>query len=225
MRRADRLFQIIQILRRRELTTAAQLARELEVSQRTIYRDVQDLIGSRVPIEGEAGVGYMLAEGYDLPPLMFNQDEIEALALGARMVVCWGDKQLARAAQDILSKVNDVLPAPLKQSLHDTSLYAPNFQSMHLDKEPMAHLREALRIQQKVQMVYTDVKDRHTTRTLRPLCLSFFAPKWLLTAWCELRNDFRNFRLDRIDTLTPLNEYFTDEPGKTLADYLKSVGE
>jgi predicted DNA-binding transcriptional regulator YafY len=129
MRRADRLFRIIQILRRGNVTTAMQLASELEVSVRTVYRDMQDLMASNVPIEGEAGTGYVLADEYDLPPLMFSRDEVEALTLGARMVTCWGDKHLAQAARDILSKVDAVLPEAQKNTLKTTSLFSMSFQN------------------------------------------------------------------------------------------------
>jgi predicted DNA-binding transcriptional regulator YafY len=223
MRRADRLFQIIQILRRCGLTTAAQLAQELEVSIRTVYRDVRDLTASGVPIEGEAGVGYLLADGYDLPPLMFNQAEIEALALGARMVACWADQEMANAANDILSKVDAVLPKPLKGSLDKTSLFSLNFTNTDIEKEHLAALRLAIRDQKKVRLVYTDEKSDTSTRTIRALCLTFFAPRWLVTAWCELRHNFRNFRVDRIQTLTVLDQTFEDEPGKTLDDFLSIV--
>ena len=223
MRRADRLFQIIQILRRSGLTTAAQWACELEGSVRTVYRDIQDLAASGVPIEGEAGLGYILAEGYDLPPLMFTHDEIEALVLGARMVTCWGDDKLAQAAEDILAKVDVVIPAELKQTLESTSLYSLNFSDTKPEKDHLATLRQAIRGKTKVRMDYCDAQDDVTTRTIRPLCLAFFAPRWMLTAWCEMRHDFRNFRLDRIQQLRPLDVTFPDEPGKTLNDFFRRM--
>lgn len=225
MHRADRLFQIIQILRRCDLTTAAQLASELEVSVRTIYRDIQDLIGSGVPIEGEAGIGYVLAEGYDLPPLMFTHDEIEALVLGARMVSCWGDEKLAQAADNILAKANAVIPAPHRKTLESTSLYSLNFSDMETEKSHMAHLRLAIRNRIKIQLHYIDGQDKPTRRIIRPLCLAFFAPRWMLAAWCELRHDFRNFRLDRIEQLDVLPESFSDESGKSLQDFLSMVSD
>jgi len=225
MRRADRLFQIIQILRRCDLTTAAQLASELEVSVRTVYRDIRDLMASNVPIEGEAGVGYVLADEYDLPPLMFSRDEVEALTLGARMVTCWGDKHLARAAQDILTKVDAVLPEARKNTLKSTSLFSLNFQNTELDKAYMAILREAMREQYKVHLTYTNVRDERSERLIRPLCLSFFAPHWILTAWCEYRSSFRNFRLDRICQLNPTQEVFENEPEKTLDDFMNQISE
>ncbi len=134
MRRADRLFQIIQLLRRRHVITAAAIAEELEVSERTVYRDIKDLVGSGVPIEGEAGVGYMLRQGFDLPPLMFTAPEIEAMVLGARVVQSWGDAQLARAAGDALARVEAALPDKLKLKMQQTPLYAPGF---HVREETM----------------------------------------------------------------------------------------
>ena len=220
MRRADRLFQIIQILRRGGLTTAAQLARELEVSVRTIYRDIRDMMASGVPIEGEAGVGYLLAEGYDLPPLMFTHLEIEALALGARMVICWADKELASAAQDILAKVNVVLPEPQKHTLDTASMFSFDSQNTDTAKGHLAVLREAIREQRKVSMAYEDAQETHSKRVVRPLCVWFCAPKWMVTTWCESRRAFRNFRLDRVQELTLLDETFKDEHGKTLNDFL-----
>lgn len=221
MRRADRLFQIIQILRRGGLTTAAQLAQELEVSVRTIYRDIQDMMASGVPIEGEAGVGYLLADSYDLPPLMFNRVEIEALVLGARMVACWGDQELANAAHDILAKVEAVLPKPLKSTLDATALYSLNFSNTEAEKGHLAILRDAIRERHKVRLHYRDAKEEDSQRIVRPLCLSFFAPRWMVTTWCELRSGFRNFRLDRIQEISALDDSFTDEPGKSLDDFLR----
>ncbi|MFC1764232.1 helix-turn-helix transcriptional regulator, partial [Planctomycetota bacterium] len=143
--------------------------------------------------------------------------------LGARMVTCWGDEGLAKAAEDILAKVDAVLPAPLKKSLHTTSLYAPAFASPALGTEYMAQLRKAVRVKRKVRLLYTDGQGEATKRIIRPLGLAVFAPRWLLTAWCELRHGFRNFRLDRIQSLEMLEESFADEPGKTFNDFLKLV--
>jgi len=223
MRRADRLFQIIQILRRSDLTTAAQLASELEVSVRTVYRDIQDLVTSGVPIEGEAGLGYILAQGHDLPPLMFTHDEVEALVLGARMVTCWGDDKLARAAEDILAKIDAVVPDELKQTLGSTFLYSLNFSDTKSEKDYMETLRQAIRRKVKIRLRHREGQDDTTTRAIRPLCLAFFAPRWMLTAWCEKRSDFRNFRLDRIEQLETLETSFSDEPGKTLNDFFQRM--
>jgi predicted DNA-binding transcriptional regulator YafY len=219
VRRADRLFQVIQLLRRRNVATAAWLAGELEVSERTIYRDVRDLVSSGVPIEGEAGVGYVLRRGFDLPPLMFTDAEIEAMVLGARVVTSWGDAGLARAAGDALARVESVLPERLRGRLTDTRLYAPGF---HVPQEVAARLtslRRAIDEHRKAQLDYTAPEGERTQRCVRPLGLFFWGTVWSLTAWCELREDFRSFRLDRMTALDVLTERFRDEPGRTLEDF------
>jgi predicted DNA-binding transcriptional regulator YafY len=220
MRRADRLFRIVQRLRRRGVTTAAQLAEALEVSERTVYRDVRDLIASGVPILGEAGVGYALPRGFDLPPLMFTDEELEALVLGARMVQAWADKRLARAAEEALAKIETALPPRLQGRIAEAALMAPGF---HVG--PGAHafleeLRTALRLRRKVRFGYADVGGKETARTVRPLGLAYWGRSWSLAGWCELRQDFRSFRLDRLRALSVLEEPFGDEPGKTLKDFL-----
>jgi predicted DNA-binding transcriptional regulator YafY len=224
MRRADRLFDIIQMLRRRKLTTARQLAEALEVSERTIYRDIRDLIVSGVPIDGEAGVGYLLRRGFDLPPLMFTPTEIEALVLGARIVAASGDPELAAAAEDALVKVEAVLPERLRDVAEATALYPPIGRSPPTIGLDLAELRSALRRHRKLRFAYVNAQGEGTRRTVRPLCLLYYGPIWLLVAWCELRTDFRSFRLDRIAEPEVLEEGFALEPGKRLADYLLTVG-
>jgi len=220
MRRADRLFEIIQLLRRRKLTRARDLAEKLEVSERTIYRDVRDLMASGVPIDGEAGVGYMLRGGFDLPPLMFDEQEIEALVLGARIVESWADAELAEAAGDVIAKVEAVIPERLRDHMAQTALLAPSEHFAEpFDVDPRV-LRRALRNRFKLRFTYSDEEKRQTRRSVRPLALAFYGPVWLLTAWCELRQDFRSFRLDRISDLEVLDERFRAEPGKTLHDML-----
>ena len=219
MRRADRLFQLIEILRRKRVTTAKQLAQTLEVSERTIYRDIRDLISSGVPIEGEAGVGYVL-EAFDLPPLMFDQDEIEALAFGMRMVQTWGDSELAHAAERALGKVQAVLPEERQHLVEATPLFAPAHFGEGLVRFDIAGLRHAIRERRYVRVSYVDYHGAATERRLRPLAMVFLGQVWLLTAWCELRDDFRAFRPDRIKRLEVLEERFPDEPGKRLQDYV-----
>jgi predicted DNA-binding transcriptional regulator YafY len=221
VRRADRLFQIVQRLRRRGVTTATQLAEALEVSERTIYRDVQDLMLSGVPILGEAGVGYALPKGYDLPPLMFTEDEIEALVLGARMVKAWADPALQQAADDVLAKVENVLPARLKARIPDASLFAPSFHVREERTAGLQPLRNAVKDARKVRFAYTDLKQDSSERTVQPLGLFFWGDKWSLGAWCELRSGFRNFRVDRMTTLTVLEDRFVPEPGRTLRDFFR----
>lgn len=224
MRRADRLFQIVQHLRGRRTVTAAELAQELEVSLRTVYRDVQDLIASGVPIEGEAGVGYTLPSDFDLPPLMFDEAEIEALVLGARMVEAWGDPQLAKRARSLLSKAEAVLPDRLKPQFERVALYSPSrFPAAHAAKlEP---LRNAINEKRKVRFNYVDRAGKPTSRTVRPLCLTFWGTTWLLAAWCELRQAFRRFRPDRMNEVEVLDETFEDEEGRDLTALWDRIAE
>ena len=221
MRRADRLFEIIQILRRRRLVRAQDLAERLEVSERTIYRDVRDLIASGVPIDGEAGVGYLLRDGFDLPPLMFNEQEIEALVLGARIVETWADPALAEAARDVLAKVEAVVPERLQAFLAQTALWAPADHFAEPISVDPAMLRRAIREQLKVNFRYRDGEERLTERNVRPLALAFYGPVWLLAAWCELRADFRSFRLDRMSGLCLLDQRFRPERGKSIDDFMR----
>ncbi len=225
MRRADRLFQVIQLLRRRNVVTAAWLATELEVSERTIYRDVRDLVLSGVPIEGEAGVGYMLRRGFDLPPLMFTDPEIEAMVLGARIVTSWGDAALAKAAGEALARVESVLPERLRLRLQDTRLFAPGFHVPRAVIDRLPQLRSALESQRKVRLEYTSADGSETERIVRPIGLFFWGYGWSLAAWCELRSGFRSFRLDRIRAIEVLDVRFQDERGRTLDDFLSATGE
>jgi predicted DNA-binding transcriptional regulator YafY len=215
VRRADRLFQIIQLLRGRRVVTATELAEELEVSPRTVYRDIRDLIASGVPIEGEAGIGYLLPRGFDLPPLMFDEDELEALVLGIRMVETWSDASLAKRARAVLSKVENVLPERLKPRLSQVALFAPGGGPReHADKlEP---LRRGINERRKVRFGYVDSSGASTSRTVRPVCLTFWGTTWLVNAWCELRHDFRSFRPDRMDAIELLDATFEEEEGKDL---------
>lgn len=226
MRRADRLFQIIQLLRgRRRAITARWLAEQLEVSERTIYRDIRDLVASGTPIEGAAGVGYSLRSGYDLPPLMFDADELEALALGARVVAAFGDEKLARAAQAVLSKVEAVLPAKLEKRLSQTALYAPRTPAAAAMSEELLAVRVALAARQKIRMRYTRRDGEASERVVHPLGAFFWGRSWTVTAWCELRGDFRNFRLDRMEVIEPTGETFAEDPARSLRTYLRTIGE
>lgn len=221
MRRADRLFDIIQLLRRNHLSRAQDLAAALEVSERTIYRDIRDLIASGVPIEGEAGVGYVLQAGFDMPPLMFTETELEALVLGARIVESSADNELARAASDVIAKVESVIPERLRDYMARVALLAPKDRYMEPVRFDIAALRHALREQHKVHFAYTDGIGELSERTVRPLSLAYFGPVWMLAAWCELRQDFRVFRLDRIDAFRVLSERFRNERGKSLHEFLQ----
>jgi predicted DNA-binding transcriptional regulator YafY len=225
MRRADRLFQIVQLLRRRRsATTAAHISERLGISERTVYRDIADLNLAGTPIDGEAGVGYRLRPGYDLPPLMFTRDEIQALVLGARVVRQFGDPPLARASDAILSKVATVIPADLAPLLADTPLFVPSSSSARRSADVLTTVREALSCRRKLRMKYVGPTGDGTERTVRPLGVFFWGRTWTLAAWCELRNDFRNFRLDRAHELVTLEQTFKEEPGKTLRDLLTRYG-
>lgn len=220
MRRADRLFDIIQILRRGNIVRARDIAAELEVSERTVYRDIASLIGSGIGIEGEAGVGYLLRDGSEVPPLMFQEEEIEAIVAGIRIVQSWGDQSLAAAAGRALRKIESALPEDLRKVMIDVPIDAP---ANHWS-EPVTicrgTLRESIRNRRKVAFAYDSIAGQTTERTVRPLLLSFYGAIWNLTAWCELRGDFRTFRLDLIRDARFLDEGFADDPGKRLADLM-----
>ncbi|MEL6299846.1 MAG: YafY family protein [Pseudomonadota bacterium] len=220
MRRADRLFEIIEILRRRRMARAHDLAERLEVSERTIYRDIQDLIASGVPIEGEAGVGYVLRAGFDLPPIMFSEDEIEALMLGARIVESWGDCELSEAATGVIAKVEAVVPDAMRAYMARTALLAPAHHIAAPLTFDLSEIRLALRSQRVIQFCYTDGIGEASERCVRPLSLAYFGPVWCLAAWCELREDFRVFRLDRVRDLIIHERTFKAEPGRTLREFL-----
>lgn len=205
MRRADRLFQIIQILRRRRgVVTAQDLAAELETSVRSVYRDVAALMAQRVPIRGEAGIGYVLDGGFDLPPLMLTADEIEAAVLGAQWVAGRADPELARAARDLIAKIAAAVPPRLRDlALDPASGAAPQFGG-ETDTVDVAALRAAIRAGRKLTLTYRDEKGAGSLRTVWPIAIGYFDAKRMLVAWCELRGDFRSFRTDRIvaaDTL------------------------
>ena len=219
MRRADRLFQIVQLLRSRSLVTSAQLAAELQVSQRTVYRDLADLSASGVPLLGEAGVGYALRQGFDLPPMAFNAEEIEALAAGARMVRAWADADLAKAASAALAKIEASLPEALRRQMQDPTMAAPRFPEAEGLTSLLKPLRLACRKKQVLRFRYTAEDGRSTQRSVRPLALLFWGKVWTLAAWCELRQDFSSFRADRIQALKAGPRAFKDEPGKTLRDF------
>ena len=225
MRRADRLFQIVNVLRRRRTaTTAAHLAERLGVSERTVYRDVRDLILAGPPIDGEAGVGYRIRPGYDLPPLMFDRDEIQALVLGARIVRQFGDPALARASDAILGKVAAIVPKELAPLVADTRLFVPSTIGAGTSADALGRAREALIARRKLELSYAKTDGGATKRTVRPLGIFFWGRTWTLAAWCELRQDFRNFRLDRVAASAMLDETFEDEAGKALRDMLARYG-
>ncbi|WP_374566326.1 helix-turn-helix transcriptional regulator [Ideonella sp.] len=223
MRRADRLFELVQLIRGRRLSTAAFLAERLEVSLRTVYRDVADLQAQGVPIEGEAGVGYRLGAGYDLPPLMFSTDEAKALVASVRLAQPRLDGELARAAEAALSKILAVLPTAARAAAESLAIYAPSYGDTDPVRTRLERLRGAIELRRKLALVYRDEAGRDSTRTIRPLGCFYWGAVWTLGAWCEQRNDFRNFRVDRITEVTMLDVPFRDEASKTLSDLLRSV--
>jgi predicted DNA-binding transcriptional regulator YafY len=224
MRRADRLLRIVQILRRaRKPVTAQAMAEELELSVRTIYRDVADLMANGVPIAGEAGIGYVLRAGYDLPPLMFTVEEIEALVLGAQMVAKTADTALGRAADDAVAKIAHVLPRDLRTALERTALFVPSFRRPGA-RVDLALVRAAIRRERKLFVAYRDAKEERSERVIWPLAIAFFSDAAVIGAWCELRRDFRHFRADRIEALEPREDRFDSRGGRLIRDYLRSVG-
>ncbi len=223
MRRAERLFQLVQLIRGRRLTTAAFLAQRLEVSERTVYRDVADLMAQGVPIEGEAGVGYRMRTGFDLPPLMFTKDEAQALVASVRLAQPRLDVALSRHAEAALSKILAVLPAAARAAAESLAVYAPMVGIDEATRQRLETLRVATEARHKLALVYIDLKEQRSERVLRPLGCFYWGSVWTLAAWCETRAGFRSFRVDRITHLQVLDERFRDEPGKTLADLFRLV--
>lgn len=224
MRRADRLFQILQYLRGGRLTTAAQLAEKLEVTPRTIYRDIAHLIGSGVPIDGEAGVGYLMRDGYDLPPLMFTQEEIVALVAGARLLETWGGTKMAAAAQEALVKIDTVLPDTARAQAGRVSVHA--IQMPWVAQSWRGYLDQfeaASESNTRLEMAYGDQNENQTKRVVRPLGVWFWGKVWTAVCWCELRMDFRMFRLDRVTDLVELDR-FRPIKGQTLKDFYETKG-
>jgi len=223
MRRAERLFQLVQLIRGRRLSTARFLAERLEVSERTVYRDVADLMAQGVPIEGEAGVGYRMRAGFDLPPLMFSNDEARALVASVRLARSRLDTGLAAQAEAALSKILAVLPSAARAAAESVAVYAPPVGPDAATRERLQVLRLATESRNRVWLRYVDLKDRVSERTVRPLGCFFWSEVWTLAAWCEAREGFRNFRVDRIERLEVRDEQFRDEPGRTLADLFREI--
>ena len=207
MSRTARLFELLDALRaHRRPVTAAKLAAGLSVSVRTIYRDVQTLIGLGAPIDGGAGMGYVLRSGFFLPPLMFSEEELEALVLGARWVRVQGDAGLARAGDSVLAKIATASPRDLRERMAETGLWAPRIGSDAGGEALLGALREAIRRERKLRFRYVDAAGAASERQVWPIALAFFEGARVLAAWCELRAGFRHFRADRIGQLESLNE-------------------
>jgi predicted DNA-binding transcriptional regulator YafY len=224
MRRADRLFQIIQILRRAGgPVTAAALAAELETSKRSVYRDIAALIGQRVPVRGEAGLGYVLEGGFDLPPLMLTSDEVEAAVLGAQWVAGHADAGLARAARDLIAKIAVTVPENLRPLILDASARTAPGWKIPPDGLDVAQARAWIRAGRKIALVYCDNEDRRTERIVWPIVIGYLDAVRTLIGWCELRSDFRNFRIDRVADATFLDERFPGRPAALRARWLASL--
>lgn len=222
MRRADRLLQIIQILRRnRKPVAGSVIARELEVSLRTIYRDIETLIIDGVPIRGEAGIGYILGEGYDLPPLMFKADEIEAIILGLQWVKRRGDNDLIRASDDAIAKIGTILPKDLKPILYDSGLVVPPSLWGEIDNIDVASIRRAIRGQNKINIEYIREDGLKTIRTIWPIAISYFDKQRLIIGYCELRQGLRTFRTDRASNLKILHEKYRENRIRLLKKYIE----
>lgn len=225
MRRADRLFLTIHALRgRRTALPARRLAETLGVSLRTVYRDVADLQLSGVPIEGEAGVGYMLRKGSDIPPLMFNADELEALVVGTRFVRAFAGDRLARGAQAALLKIEAVLPPDLRDRAERSRIYAPPSRASIEASGIIDRLHAAVIGRHVLRISYRDKDDSGSEREIEPLCLAFWGGAWTLGSWCRMRCDFRNFRPDRLADFATTGEVFIETPERGLSAYLRKVG-
>ncbi|HEV2301612.1 MAG TPA: YafY family protein [Stellaceae bacterium] len=221
MRRADRLFDIIQSLRASAgPVTAGVLAEKLEVTARTIYRDVAALQASRVPIEGAPGLGYVLRRGYDLPPLMFTADEIDAIAVGARHVRRLRDPKLQQAAESVLAKVTAVVPEGLRSYLREAPFYVSEGSAPAPTGIDPASLREAIHGARKMAVAYVDEKGRRTERTIWPIAMAYYVDVTVVAAWCELCRDFRHFRADRIMSAQLLEDSFTAQSPRLRAEWL-----
>ena len=225
MRRADRLFRLVQLLRGGRLTTAKRLAEQLEVSERTIYRDIADLIGSGVPIEGEAGVGYVMRDGYDMPPLMFSAEEAAALVAGARLLQAWGGAAMAAAAEEAVMKIDAVLPARARDRARAAPVHAFATGPMTPDlRVRLDALDAAIHDRLRLRIFYADESGRRSERVLRPLGLWFWGKVWTLVGWCELREDFRVFRVDRITRMEE-GARFASERGRDLQAFYRRKEE
>lgn len=225
MRRADRLYRLIELLRGGRLTTARRLAERLEVSERTVYRDIADLMASGVPVEGAAGVGYVMRPGFDLPPLMFDAGEIAALVTGARLVEAWGGAGMARAASEALAKIAAMVPAEIARAADSTPIHAVRMPELDDGARGRLDLLDAaIRGSVRLTLRYADGTGAATTRHVRPLGLAFWGKVWTLVAWCELRGDFRMFRVDRIVAADPAGP-FAIGPHQTLAAFYAQEGD
>ncbi len=222
MAKADRLLTIITLLKgRRTVITARQLSEVLETSERTVYRDIQVLLDSGFPVEGEAGVGYRLQPGFEIPPIMFTEEQLLAVQLGLKMAQGWSDKELAEAAEQARIKIEAVIPERLKQTCQQKSLLVTKH---YLETDAAKHsltIRKAIHDSRYLTLHYQRADGENSMRTLRPLGLVYWGQKWTLIAWCKLRQDYREFRLDRIKNLSVTGEKFIVDEKINLENYLE----
>ncbi|CAN7215139.1 helix-turn-helix transcriptional regulator [Neorhizobium tomejilense] len=212
MRKASRLFEIIQILRlARKPVTAAEIALQLEVTVRSIYRDIAALQAMRVPIEGGRGIGYILRPGFTLPPLMLSIEETEAIVLALALLERTGDTELRQAAKQVNRKIAAVVPAPLAGTFSANALHAWGSIAPVPDALDLAMVRRAIRDEQKLALDYRDEYARATERTIRPVALIYYSQTANIVAWCELRQAIRNFRADRVEHCELADGFFRGE--------------
>lgn len=224
MRKAERLFHLVTLLRsRRTAITAQAIAEVMETSIRTVYRDIQALVLTGVPIEGEPGVGYLIRPSHHLPPLMFTPEELQALMVGGRMVQAFTDRELARAARQAEHKIRSVLTEPLKRHAERQPYRIPVLERDEPSREVHGTLRRACELSQKVRVVYYSKDEVVTERIIWPLGIIGWIGRWTLLAWCELRQDYRNFRLDRFRSLEIMDDNFMRTDEISISHYLKTV--
>ncbi len=212
MSRPLRMYEVIQLLRSAAAPMTAQAIGEaLGVSKRTAYRDIAALQSMRVPIDGEAGIGYIMRPGFDLPPLAFSSVEIEAIVVGLALLQRTGDTGLQRAAQQVAGKINDVMPDKDKSQLTKDTLHVSGWNAIPFSTIEINCLRRAIRDEEKLHLVYIDAEENQTQRNVQPLAILYYIDAIILVAWCELRSDFRHFRIDRLKGFEPAGEYFNGE--------------
>ena len=201
------------------IITAMQLSERLEVSERTIYRDIADLQANGVPIDGERGVGYILRSGFDLPPLMFTHEELVSLVAGARFIKAWGGHAMTEAAQEALVKIESVIPESDRDRINRIEIHAPGYQMTERDRNLIDKFEAAISNSNVLDITYSDANEKQSNRSIRPLSLWYWGKVWTVLAWCELRNDFRLFRIDRVARILESGRSFSPEKGKTIQDF------
>ncbi|MCJ2181574.1 YafY family transcriptional regulator [Novosphingobium sp. 1949] len=226
MRRTERLFRIIQILRAAQRpVTGASLAETLEISLRSLYRDMAELLAQGVPVRGEAGTGYVLDKGYDLPPLMLTADELEAAVLGAAWVAARGDAQLAQGARDLIAKLTAIVPETLRPIVLDATLRPVSFVPPPVETIDLGTLRQAIRDRRKLAISYVDAQERQSERVIWPIFLAYMEDVRIVVGWCEKRCAFRHFRADRLRRMTLQAERYPTPRARLIAQWDRHLAE